>query len=246
MSPLGLQWGGIKYGWTDTRIVVLFVAIHSIMCLFLVRFVLVDYGSPLLNTTWACTCNNAWLPSVDYTRTWTPTLVMDLNMGFFRNVVIRVPPGQIGNVSQTTGIASLPLNEFPEITNPGISQLGSSTNTNQVNITNTFTPFGTITKTFGAHTFKFGASLRKNQFNTYNPAASPEGALLSMAPLPIMARPESKHANRRSAARANQDRPIRAAPAPYRPSQLQLRHFLPGRLESYARSLPESRHPLGV
>jgi len=137
----------------------------------------VDYGSPLLNTTWFCTCNNAWLPSVDYTRTWTPTLVMDLNMGFFRNVVVRVPPGQVGNVSQTTGIASLPLNQFPEITDPGMSQLGSSTNTDQVNITNTFTPFGTVTKTVGPHTFKFGASLRKNQFNTYNPAASPEGDL---------------------------------------------------------------------
>jgi len=137
----------------------------------------VNFGSALLNNTWACTCNNAWLPSVDYTRTWTPTLVMDLNMGFFRNVVIRVPPGQVGNVSQTTGIASLPLNQFPEITYTGWSQLGSSTNTNQINITNTFTPFGTVTKTFGPHTFKFGASLRKNQFNTYNPAASPEGDL---------------------------------------------------------------------
>jgi hypothetical protein len=137
----------------------------------------VNFDSPLLNNTWACTCNNEWLPSIDYTRTWSPTLVMDLNMGFFRNVVIRVPPGQVGNVSQTTGIASLPLNQFPEITYTGWSQLGSSTNTDQVNITNTFTPFGTFTKTVGAHTFKFGASLRKNQFNTYNPAASPEGDL---------------------------------------------------------------------
>jgi len=137
----------------------------------------VNFGSALLNNTWACTCNNAWLPSVDYTRTWTPTLVTDLNMGFFRNVVIRVPPGQVGNVSQTTGIASLPLNQFPEITYTGWSQLGSSTNTDQINITNTFTPFGTVTKTVGPHTFKTGASLRKNQFNTYNPAASPEGDL---------------------------------------------------------------------
>ena len=136
-----------------------------------------NFGSALLNNTWACTCNNAWLPSVDYTRTWSSTLVTDLNMGFFRNVVIRVPPGQVGNVSQTTGIASLPLNQFPEITYTGFSQLGASTNTNQINITNTFTPFGTVTKIVGPHTFKFGASLRKNQFNTYNPAASPEGDL---------------------------------------------------------------------
>jgi hypothetical protein len=136
----------------------------------------VSWNSPLLNTTWACTCNNAWLPSVDYTRTWTPTLVMDLNMGFFRNVVIRVPPGTGLNAASTVGIASLPIDQMPELTDPGFNNIGSDTNTNQVNITNTFTPFGTVTKTFGPHTFRFGASLRKNEFNSYNPAASPEGS----------------------------------------------------------------------
>ncbi len=54
----------------------------------------VSYDNPLLNTNYDCSCTNAWLPSVDYTRIWTPTLVMDLNMGFFRNVVLRNPPGK--------------------------------------------------------------------------------------------------------------------------------------------------------
>jgi hypothetical protein len=145
----------------------------------------VTWNSALLNTNWACTCNNAWLPSVDYTRTWNPTLVMDLNFGFFRNVVIRVPPGTGMNASSLTGIATLPLDQMPEITgNPGLPNpsgaltgyVGADTNTSQINITNTFTPFGTVTKTFGPHNFRFGASLRKNQFNSYNPAGSPEGA----------------------------------------------------------------------
>ena len=135
----------------------------------------VSWLSPLLNTTWDCTCNNAWLPSVDYTRTWTPTLVMDLNMGFFRNVVLRNPPGAGLGAGSQLGIASLPLDQTPEITDPGFSNIGADTNTNQVNITNTYTPFGTVTKTVGAHTFKAGFSLRKNEFNSYNPAASPEG-----------------------------------------------------------------------
>jgi hypothetical protein len=146
----------------------------------------VTYNSPLLNTTWDCSCSNAWLPSVDYTRVWTPSLVMDLNMGFFRNVVLRNPPGTGGNVSQTIGIASLPLNQFPQISasastqdsgsnNFGFSNIGADTNTNQVNITNTYTPFGTVTKTYGPHTFKVGASLRLNQFNSYNPATTPPG-----------------------------------------------------------------------
>ena len=146
----------------------------------------VSYNSPLLNTNWDCSCTNAWLPSIDYTRVWTPTLVMDLNMGFFRNVVLRNPPGVGLNAATTLGIASLPLDQTPQISasanaqnntsnNFGFSNIGADTNTNQVNITNTYTPFGTITKTYGPHTFKVGASLRKNEFNSYNPASSPQG-----------------------------------------------------------------------
>jgi hypothetical protein len=148
----------------------------------------VSYNSPLLNTNYDCSCTNAWLPSVDYTRVWTPTLVMDLNMGFFRNVVLRNPPGTGGNVASTLGIASLPLNQTPQISasltaqdsasnNFGFSNIGADTNTNQINITNTYTPFGTITKTVGPHTFKFGGSLRKNEFNSFNPATAPEGTI---------------------------------------------------------------------
>jgi hypothetical protein len=146
----------------------------------------VSYNNPLLNTNYDCSCTNAWLPSVDYTRVWTPTLVTDLNMGFFRNVVLRNPPGAGMNAAQQLGIASLPLDQTPQISasataqdsasnNFGFSNIGADTNTNQINITNTFTPFGTVTKTFGPHTFKVGASLRKNQFNSFNPATSPEG-----------------------------------------------------------------------
>jgi hypothetical protein len=143
------------------------------------------WNSPLLNSTWDCSCSNAWLPSIDYTRVWNPTLVMDLNMGFFRNAVYRNPPGAGMGASQKLGIASLPVDQMPQIiiggssssaTN-GISNMGADTNTNQVNITNTYSPFGSITKTIGAHTLKVGASLRKNEFNSYNPASSPEGSI---------------------------------------------------------------------
>ena len=135
----------------------------------------VNYNSALLNTTYDCNCTNAWLPSVDYTRVWSSSLVMDLNLGYFRNAVFRNPPGAGQNAAQVLGIASLPLNQTPEITDPGFSNIGADTNTNQVNITNTYTPFGTVTKTLGPHTFRAGASLRKNQFNSFNPATSPEG-----------------------------------------------------------------------
>jgi Carboxypeptidase regulatory-like domain/TonB-dependent Receptor Plug Domain/TonB dependent receptor len=136
-----------------------------------------SFANALFNTTWDCSCSNAWLPSVEYTRTWTPSLVMDLNMGFFRNAVFRNPPGVSPTAGTTLGIASLPIDQAPEFTSPGFSNIGSDTNTNQINITNTYTPFGSVTKTWGPHTFKFGGSLRKNQFNSYNPASSPEGTL---------------------------------------------------------------------
>ncbi|SEG67155.1 TonB-dependent Receptor Plug Domain [Bryocella elongata] len=136
-----------------------------------------SFATALLNTTWDCSCSNAWLPSVDYTRTWSDTLVMDLNMGFFRYATFRNPPGTHLSAASATGIASLPLDQMPELTSPGFSNLGADTNTNQINITNTYTPFGSITKIWGPHTFKIGASLRKNQFNSYNPASSPEGNL---------------------------------------------------------------------
>jgi hypothetical protein len=146
----------------------------------------VSYNSPLLNTNWDCSCTDAWLPSVDYTRVWTPTLVMDLNMGFFRNVVLRNPPGTHQNAAATLGIASLPLDQTPQISagantqdnasnNLGFSNIGADTNTNQVNITNTYTPFGTVTKIYGPHTFRVGGSLRKNEFNSFNPATTPQG-----------------------------------------------------------------------
>ena len=136
----------------------------------------VFYNSALLNTTWDCTCNNAWVGSVDYTRIWSSTLVTDLNMGMFRYSVLRNPPGRVGNVSQTTGIVSLPINQMPQIIDPGFSNIGSDATTDQVNTTNTFVPFGTVTKTSGPHTFLFGGSLRKNQFNSYNPKSAPEGS----------------------------------------------------------------------
>jgi len=137
----------------------------------------VSWNNPLLNTTWDCTCNNAWLPSINYTRVWSPTLVMDVNFGFTRNVVLRNPPGVGMNAAQQLGIASLPLDQTPQMTSPGFSNIGADTNTDQVNITNTFTEFGTVTKTVGPHTFKMGASLRKNQFNSFNPSANPEGTM---------------------------------------------------------------------
>lgn len=137
----------------------------------------VVWNNPLLNTNYDCSCTTSWVSSTDYTRIWTSSLVMDLNMGFFRNVGLRNPPGIGLHAAQQLGIASLPIDETPQITDPDFSNVGAAVNDDQINITNTFSPYGTLTKTLGAHTIKIGASLRKNEFNSYNPSGSPNGAL---------------------------------------------------------------------
>ena len=137
----------------------------------------VVYEVPLLNTNFDCSCTGAWIGSVQHTRAWNSTLVTDLNMGFFRNEVRRNPPGSGLGASAQLGIASLPLDETPQVTITGYNNIGADTNTNQVNITNTFSPYLTVTKTFREHNIRFGGSLRKNQFNSYNPSGSPNGSI---------------------------------------------------------------------
>jgi hypothetical protein len=137
----------------------------------------VVYNVPLLNTNFDCSCSDAWIGSIGYTHTWSSTLVSDFNMGFFRNNVRRNPPGAGLGASAALGIASLPLDQTPQITYTGYNNVGADTNTNQINITNTFSPYVTITKTYGEHNFRFGGQLRKNQFNSYNPSGSPQGSI---------------------------------------------------------------------
>ncbi len=60
-----------------------------------------------------------------------------------------------GRVPALLGIASLAARPDAGADRSRASRnVGADTNTNQVNITNTFTPFGTVTKTLGPHTFR--------------------------------------------------------------------------------------------
>lgn len=137
----------------------------------------VVYNVPLLNTNYDCACIDAWVGSVEHTRAWTPRLVTDAAMGFLRNVIQRNPPGTGLGASAALGIASLPLDETPQLVIAGYNNIGADTNTNQSNVTNTFAPYVTVTQTIDRHNFRYGLSLRKNQFNSYNPSGSPNGSI---------------------------------------------------------------------
>jgi hypothetical protein len=148
------------------------------------------YLNPLINSNYDCGCSNAYIGTIDYTRIWSSTLVSDVNLGFFRYATFRNPPGAGQNAASQLHIANLPLNQAPEValvgsvpTTPNtavpsggaISNIGGDANTRQINITNTYPIFGSVTKILGPHTFKVGASYRDNEFNTYNPASYPQG-----------------------------------------------------------------------
>ncbi len=146
----------------------------------------VTYNSPLLNTTWDCSCSNAWLPSIDYTRVWTPTLVMDLNMGFFRNVVLRNPPGAGMNAAQRWELRRCLWTRHPRSPPalllkiaPAIISVLATLARIRTRIRSTsptpILPSAPLRRPHGPHTFKIGASLRKNQFNSFNPATTPPG-----------------------------------------------------------------------
>lgn len=136
----------------------------------------INFHDPLLNDSYDCNCLDAWVASASYTHTFTPTLVANINFGYFRDVGIRNPTAVAPDINTTFNIASLPAQQMPYLTN-GFTAVGTAGNSTQHNITNTFTPYGSITKVIGSHSIKVGFSLRKNQFNTFNPAGTPNGAL---------------------------------------------------------------------
>lgn len=136
----------------------------------------INFHDPVLNDGYDCNCLDGWVASASYTHSFTPTLVANLNFGFFRDVAIRNPTSAGHNIAQAFGIGTLPRDQMPYLSE-GYTAVGEATNSTQNNITNTYTPFGSVTKIIGPHSVKAGFSLRKNQFNTYNPSAYLNGNL---------------------------------------------------------------------
>jgi len=110
--------------------------------------------------------------STDYTHIWTPTFITDFRFGYARWREFKDLPSSGINVQQVFGIARSPAPVAPHIAISGYPDLGSNSNSVQHNISNTFEFAGSATKVLAAHTIKFGAQLRKNQFNNFNPGGN--------------------------------------------------------------------------
>jgi hypothetical protein len=126
---------------------------------------------PLENTTGPST-TTGYQATIGYTHSFSPTLVMDARMSYWRNNATVLPPSLGIDVQQVFGIARSVGPASPTFNISGWSQYGLNSNTLRSQIDNNFQPTGAVTKAWRNHLVKFGADLRKDQFNIYNPGST--------------------------------------------------------------------------
>ena len=126
---------------------------------------------PLENTTGPST-TTGYQATIGYTHTFSPTLLVDGRMSYWRNNATVIPPSLGVNDQQVFGIQRSVGPAAPTFNISGWSQYGLNSNTLRSQIDNNFQPTGAVTKAWGNHLVKFGADLRKDQFNIYNPGST--------------------------------------------------------------------------
>ena len=110
--------------------------------------------------------------TLGYTHTFSPTLLLEARMGYWRNDSEIIPPSLGINVQNVFGIQRSIGPAAPTFNISGWSQYGLNSNTLRSQIDNNFQPSASATKIWGNHLVKFGFDLRKNQFNIYNPGGT--------------------------------------------------------------------------
>ena len=134
------------------------------------------FHNPILATAPACNCDQGWQAVVGGTWTVNPTTVVDVRYGFNRWVEERTAASLGTDPSQTVGIQRYSFPETPTINISSYSTFGATNGSTSRTYSNTFTPYGSITKIWGRHTIKTGALLRKDQVNVFNTASAFQGA----------------------------------------------------------------------
>lgn len=129
----------------------------------------VGFNVPAIATGISTDSHQGWQVSTGGTAILNSSTVVDVRFGWNRWVELRVPIAYGVDPATTYGIARNPSNEPPNINISGYSAVGPTTGTNSRTYSNTYTPYGSVTKVLGAHTIKAGALLRKNQVNVFNP-----------------------------------------------------------------------------
>ena len=126
---------------------------------------------PLENST-GPSQTEVYQATIGYTQTWTPTLVMDLRLGYWRNDAEIRPPSLGLDVAGVLGIQRSVGGASPTFNISNWHTLGLNSNTWRTQIDNNYQPSGSLSKVLGNHLLKFGVDLRKNEFNVYNPGGT--------------------------------------------------------------------------
>lgn len=129
----------------------------------------VGFNVPAIATGISTDSHQGWQVSTGGTATLNPSTVVDVRFGWNRWVELRVPIALGIDPVATYGIARNPYNEPPSVNISSYSSVGPSNGSYSRTYSNTYTPYGSITKVLGSHTIKAGALLRKNQVNVFNP-----------------------------------------------------------------------------
>lgn len=127
------------------------------------------FNNPILATGYTCDCHQGWQVSTGGTVTMNSSTVVDVRFGWNRWVELRTAASQGLDPAVAYGIQRNPVEQPPVINISAYSQMGPSASSTSRTYSNTYTPYGSITKVVGPHTFKMGALLRKNQVNVFNP-----------------------------------------------------------------------------
>src|SRR5262249_11304537 len=109
---------------------------------------------------------------IGYTHTFSSTLLLEARIGYWRNDSEITPPSLGINVQSVFGIQRSIGPASPTFNITGWTQYGLNSNTLRSQIDNNFQPSVSATKVWRNHLVKFGADLRKNQFNIYNPGGT--------------------------------------------------------------------------
>ncbi len=131
----------------------------------------IDYNVPALATGYSTNSHQGWQVSTGGTATLNPSTVIDVRFGWNRWVELRTPAAFGSDPVAAYGIQRNPAAEPPSINISSYSGIGPNSGSSSRTYSNTYTPYGSITKVIGSHTIKAGALLRKDQVNVFNPGS---------------------------------------------------------------------------
>ena len=122
-----------------------------------------------LNNSVGDSVTKGYQVSSGWNHVWSPSILSDVNFGFYRNDPVIDPPSAGLDVAGTYGIARSIYAASPRFEIAGWRSLGIDVNTLRRQLDKNYHASAVVTWVRGPHTTKFGAQARFNNFDVFNP-----------------------------------------------------------------------------